>query len=367
MGGPGSCDFDGRGVGINDFLELLANWGPCPAPANDECAGKIIIDRLDSGGTLMEPFDLFGATPSADPSQCTAQAKDIWYCLRNTSMENTSVTLSGDIDLLAEVTAGCDCANPGPLIVCERLLSAEPTSFVIQPGDEVCIRLLNDLGLPNDVINGEMIITNEPAGPPSEFDQPPNQANGLFSDLDCDFCVAGGNPPQQVLAEQLVLVVPGLVDELRFWGGYFPGDAGGGEPLPDAFTVKFRFNDNSTGNDLPGAVIDKLKIGQATTRTATGVKLFGVREFEYTISLQNNQELEPGFYWVEIYNDTTNDPTNDDWFWETGTLDAVNGLPGSAFSSDPPNVEPEVWGVDALNDLSLNITYEGEPPPLELN
>ena len=25
-----SCDFDSGGVGINDFLELLANWGPCP-------------------------------------------------------------------------------------------------------------------------------------------------------------------------------------------------------------------------------------------------------------------------------------------------------------------------------------------------
>jgi len=29
-GGAGDCDFDGGGVGINDFLELLANWGPCP-------------------------------------------------------------------------------------------------------------------------------------------------------------------------------------------------------------------------------------------------------------------------------------------------------------------------------------------------
>ncbi len=28
--GPGSCDFDGGGVGIVDFLKLLANWGPCP-------------------------------------------------------------------------------------------------------------------------------------------------------------------------------------------------------------------------------------------------------------------------------------------------------------------------------------------------
>ncbi len=30
-GSPGSCDIDGGGgVGINDFLALLANWGPCP-------------------------------------------------------------------------------------------------------------------------------------------------------------------------------------------------------------------------------------------------------------------------------------------------------------------------------------------------
>ncbi len=26
----GACDFDGGGVGITDFLTLLANWGPCP-------------------------------------------------------------------------------------------------------------------------------------------------------------------------------------------------------------------------------------------------------------------------------------------------------------------------------------------------
>ncbi len=25
-----SCDFDGSGVGIVQFLKLLANWGPCP-------------------------------------------------------------------------------------------------------------------------------------------------------------------------------------------------------------------------------------------------------------------------------------------------------------------------------------------------
>jgi hypothetical protein len=24
-----TCDFDGEGVGVTDFLALLAHWGPC--------------------------------------------------------------------------------------------------------------------------------------------------------------------------------------------------------------------------------------------------------------------------------------------------------------------------------------------------
>ena len=357
---PGPCDFDGGNVGVTDFLKLLANWGPCPAPINDECTGKIFIDRFDSGGTHTEHFDMYGATPSPDPSQCLPagdQAKDIWYCLTNSTMDKKIVTLTSNVDLLAEVTAGCDCANPGPLVACGRLLAAAPTIFTMQAGEQVCIRLHNDLDLPNDIIKGDLIITNEPAPPSSDkcYDQQPDQVNAFFSDLDCDTCVAQGLPPQQVLAEQLILVAPEMIDTLRFWGGYFPGDAGGGIPLPDNFTVKFRLNDDSTGVDLPGSVVRKLQIGPATTRTATGMIIFGVREFEYTIDLVPNQDLQPGFYWVEIYNDTTNDPTNDDWIWETGALDAVNGLPDFAFSSDPPNVMPKGWATSP-GDLSLNIT-----------
>ncbi|MEE8459189.1 MAG: hypothetical protein V3S08_04915 [Phycisphaerales bacterium] len=368
-GSPGSCDFDGGGVGISDFLDILANWGQCPVPSNDECAGTIIIDRFDAGGTLTEPFDLHGATPSADPSQCVAgPAKDTWYCLRNGTIKPKSVTLSSDVDLLAGVTSGCDCANPGPTLACERLVAAAPTTFAIEPGDEVCIRLLNDLGLPNNVINGNLIITNEPILPTTHncLDQQPDQSNGLFSDLDCDTCLDSGSPPQQVLAEQWRLLVPELIDELRFWGGYFPGDAGGGEPLPDVFTVKLRLNDDSTGVDLPGPIVSAWEIGQATTRTVTGLSLFGVREFEYTISLQMTQLLQPGLYWVEIYNDTTNDPTDDDWFWEAGTLDAIVGQPGSAFSFDPLDGPPKSWTIDLRTELSLSITCEVEASPHDI-
>ncbi len=352
-----SCDFDGGGVGINDFLLLLANWGLCPGPVNDECDGKIIIDRLDSGGTLMQPFDLTGATPSADATLCAAAAvQDIWYCLRNTTQDEKDVTLSGKVDVLAEVTAGCDCANPGPLVACGSLEGPVPT-FTMQPGDEVCVRLHNE---PGGAFAGNLVITNEPTGPPSEkcFNQQPNQVNATASDVDCDLC-AGGT---QIVADQAVLLSAEMIDEIRFWGVYFPGDAGGGDPLPDNFTVKFRLNDASTGVDVPGSVVRKLKVGPATTRTATGVILFGVREFEYTIDLDPNQDLPAGFYWVEIYNDTTNDPTDDDWFWETGALDHVNGLPGSVVSTDVPNVPPKVWSLDRISDLSLNMTCKPMPP-----
>jgi len=276
------------------------------------------------------------------------------------------MTLTSSVDLLAEVTAGCTCPA-GALVTCGRL-AGDITTFTMQAGDAVCIRLINDLDLPNDQIEGTLTITNDPAEQLFDtcFDQPPNQVNGIFSDLDCDFCVGGEGPPSmQVVADQLVLVTPESIHAVKFWGGYFPGDAGGGEPLPDDFTVKFRLNDDSGGIGVPGTVVQKAKIGPATTRVATGITLFGVREFEYTIQLASNLDLRPGDYWVEIYNDTTPDPIGDTWFWETGLLDPVNGLPGSAFSGDPPNLPGESWTIDAVQNLALTISCIS--PPTNVN
>jgi len=180
------------------------------------------------------------------------------------------------------------------------------------------------------------------------MDQPPNQATALPSDLDCDLC--GGT---QVVADQIVLSTAESLNSVTFRGIYFPGDAGGGDPLPDDFTVKIRENDNA---NLPGAVIRKILVGPASTRAETGLFVLGVREFEYTIDLGPTQELQPGTYWIEIYNNTNSDPTNDDWLWATGDLDPANGLRWSAFSGDPPNVPTKQWNVDPNNELSLIVT-----------
>ena len=164
-GGPGSCDIDGNGtVDINDFLQLLAFWGPCPVPGNDECVNKILIDRLDPAGEQIVHFDMYGATPSPEPSQCLGNDvipfKDSWYCLRNNTDTPKTVTVSGSVDLLIEVTAGCVCP-PGPLVACGRTVVGD-TIFPLQPGEAVCLRLINDLDLPNDELKGDLIIFNEP-------------------------------------------------------------------------------------------------------------------------------------------------------------------------------------------------------------
>ncbi len=64
------CDFNNDGVDTVDFLKLLAAWGPCPAPINDECPGAIKIDRFGVNDTIIEHFDMYGATPSPETPKC---------------------------------------------------------------------------------------------------------------------------------------------------------------------------------------------------------------------------------------------------------------------------------------------------------
>ncbi len=157
------CDFDGGGVGITDFLTLLGNWGPCPGISNDECVNKIILDRSDPAGTIIQAVDMAGMTASPEPNQCTGQdpnlSQDTWYCLQNNTTYEKVVTVTGTVNVLAEVTAGCACP-PGALVACGSLTAGGAT-FNMQPGEQVCLRLINTLDLPDDQLDGDLIITNE--------------------------------------------------------------------------------------------------------------------------------------------------------------------------------------------------------------
>ncbi|MHC5024239.1 MAG: hypothetical protein ACYTGG_10070 [Planctomycetota bacterium] len=168
-GGTGSCNVNGIGVvDIVDLLALLANWGPCPTPANDECIDKadVTVPDVDS---IVIPVDMRGATPSPENPLCTNDGKDVWYCLTFDLPEPHLVTITTSFDVFLELYGGCVCP-PGVLKACAPGLPPfGGIQFVeVQPGQQCCLRLINDLGLPNEDLQGEMTIELLPG-----FDCPP--------------------------------------------------------------------------------------------------------------------------------------------------------------------------------------------------
>jgi len=162
-GGPGSCDFNGDGiVNIQDFLLMLAVWGPCPAPNNDECFTPEPIDKTDPEGLVISNFDMWGATPSPEPYKCLSEPpvhKDIWYCLTNVTNVTIGVTITTNIPLFIEVNDGCQCP-PGPVIACGEG-PVGTNQFVLAPGQQALIRLIDWFDLPNDQLKGSMFIQNK--------------------------------------------------------------------------------------------------------------------------------------------------------------------------------------------------------------
>lgn len=165
------------------------------------------------------------------------------------------------------------------------------------------------------------------------FEQPPNQVNGIFSDADCDFCGSG----VQVIADDFVLSASANIGEIQMYGGYFPTNV---PSDPDDFTVIF--HENAAG--IPGTSIST-EASVASSKTDTGVDLFGVDEYLFTLSLNKAVFLTPGHYWVEIYNNTAD--TTESFFWETGDVSPVGGVINGAFTFEAPGANWNiVTGVD---------------------
>ena len=154
--------------------------------------------------------------------------------------------------------------------------------------------------------------------------QPPSAENGYFADYDYP----------QWMADNFMLGSATDIYGFSFYGGYFSSDT----PMDvDDFTLYIR----SDAGGVPGASVFELHNIPATTRAQTGVILFGVHEWVYQICF-GAFNLGPGTYWVEINNATFGNP--DVWFWETGTLDPINGIEGSAWNTasdaGPWNTQP---------------------------
>ncbi len=179
--------------------------------------------------------------------------------------------------------------------------------------------------------------------------QPPNQSNGIFSDLHCDLCGGG----VQILAEQFVVSQEVTITELRVWGGYFPDNI----PSPPDMAVIFHADDaGSPGAEIAG------EFAVPTVQAMTGATLFGVDEYLLTMTLTNPVVLGPGTFWLQTYHNTAGN--TDSFFWEVGGLDPVSGLIGSAFSFTNP---PGPWEVDPVTDLAFELTCGTPPPPNDCN
>ncbi len=170
------------------------------------------------------------------------------------------------------------------------------------------------------------------------LDQQPNQTNGIFTDVSCDLC--GG---AQVLAENFAFAEPKTIGQIVLWSGYYPSDT----PIdPDNITVIF----HEDAGGLPGPVV-AVESPVAYERVQTGIVLFGVHEWRHTLTLATPVALDPGNYWIEIYNDTG--WGSDDFFWEAGNPDTIgNGLFDSAVALEAPGV---TWYYPVGYELALQL------------
>jgi len=173
-------------------------------------------------------------------------------------------------------------------------------------------------------------------------EQLPNQINGLFCDASYP----------QVIAENFILSEDTTVEGVVIWGGNYPNNI----PMADDYlTVAFHTDDAgdigtmiSTEEDVP------------YVKELTGTVLFGVDEWLYTMTLANPVDLVAGTYWIEFYNTTGGPyPTVDTFFWETGNVDPVNGIVGSAWATTAPG---SGWTYDTATHLSIQI-LSGQPLP----
>jgi hypothetical protein len=212
--------------------------------------------------------------------------------------------------------------------------------------------LLSDFGPAN--VSGKSIV-EAPMAPVTFLDQAPDGVNGLFSDPNCGLCGTG----QQSVADNFTVTVSNTttgITEIVIWGGYYPED------IPNT-TDNFTFILHSDAGGAPGTVVWTQTGIQATSRTQTGVVLFGTHEYIFTFDFSASPiMLPPGTatYWIEIFNPSVE---SGNFYWETGTLDGTHGIAGSNFATECPGV---TWLGSTGYEQSILLTGDDNIVPVEL-
>ena len=180
------------------------------------------------------------------------------------------------------------------------------------------------------------------------LDQPPSLEFGIFSDEGFDaFLLDPNRGYSQSIAENFRVQTSGvgfLVEQVVIWGAFDPY-MGSALPLWDDVDVLVHADDNG----LPGTVLCSQENVWAI-RTATGVSLGDppndLDQYMVTLTLGQPCGLSDGDYWLEVYYNTT--IGYDDWFWQFGALDVVNGLPYIAYAKENPG---QVWEMVNSNPI----------------
>ncbi len=188
----------------------------------------------------------------------------------------------------------------------------------------------NGNGVPDECEVGELVIR-----------QLPDEANGVFSDADCDY---QGGPI--VLAEDFILSETRTIGSIVLWGGYFPDSQPG---TGDDFTVIF----HADAAGLPGTTV-AAEDDVPTARVATGRTVFGMDEYLIILSLANPIPLPPGTYHAEVFENTVGN--TDCFFWQTGELDPDIGIAGMAFAL----VAPGTGWTRGIHDLAFEVVAIGD-------
>ena len=160
--------------------------------------------------------------------------------------------------------------------------------------------------------------------------QPMAGGPAYYCDIACDLC---DPETAQVLADNFNIYEPTTLHAVRFWGTYMPGTS---VPATDAFTITIR--------DSLGSYPDKEVVIVGPTAGTRTMVSSGV--YEYTVTIGDT--LEPGTYWLEIYNDTAG--STETWGWYGGVNDPQFGAANAAYTG----TMPEDWSIGAF-DMSFEL------------